>query len=396
MVTNCTHYHQARLSAFRARSHRRCCIVELSDVDSFDVLVSGRRRMECDRYTLFANTPVARIGRGELRRKIHSALTRLSPAAVCVDGWSSAGSVECLLWCLQTKTPAILMSESTQADARRSWWKERTKRRMVRICSAALVGGLQHQAYLLELGIRRDRVFLGYDAVDNEHFRNGASAARGRDAELRAQLRLPEKYFLACCRFEAKKNIQSILKAYALYRASIPRDAWGLVLLGDGSLAQELREVARQLGMDRFVTFAGAQGYDELPKYYGLAGALVHASTVEQWGLVVNEAMASGLPVLVSDRCGCVPELVEDGVNGFVFNPIDTERLRDLMLALASGQTNAVNFGQASMRIIQQYGVERFAEGLESAVQRAIAGANATVARGVFADRLLLSLLAWR
>ena len=84
------------------------------------------------------------------------------------------------------------------------------------------------------------------------------------------------------------------------------------------------------------VILAGFKQYDELPAYYGLASAFVHASTTEQWGLVVNEAMASGLPVLVSDRCGCAPDLVEDGVNGFTFDPYDVEALAGLMQRVAA------------------------------------------------------------
>ena len=67
------------------------------------------------------------------------------------------------------------------------------------------------------------------------------------------------------------------------------------------------------LGLDNDVIFPGFIQYDELPAYYGLAKAFIHASTVEQWGLVVNEALAAGLPVLVSERCGCAPDLVREG-----------------------------------------------------------------------------------
>jgi glycosyltransferase involved in cell wall biosynthesis len=99
----------------------------------------------------------------------------------------------------------------------------------------------------------------------------------------------------------------------------------------------------------------------------------VHASTTEQWGLVVNEAMAAGLPVLVSDRCGCAPDLVEVGVNGFTFDPCGVEELAGLMqrvAAMTDGQRDAM--GRASQRIIADWGPERFADGLMQAVQAAL------------------------
>ena len=79
----------------------------------------------------------------------------------------------------------------------------------------------------------------------------------------------------------------------------------------------------------------GFKQYHDLPAYYGLAGAFVHTSTVEQWGLVVNEAMAAGLPVLVSRNCGCAADLVQDGVNGFAFDPLDGDRMAALLTKVA-------------------------------------------------------------
>ena len=78
----------------------------------------------------------------------------------------------------------------------------------------------------------------------------------------------------------------------------------------------------------------GFKPYDELPVYYALANAFVHASTTEQWGLVVNEAIASGLPVIVSNRCGCAPELVNG--NGFTFDPTNEHELTARLLEMAS------------------------------------------------------------
>ena len=108
------------------------------------------------------------------------------------------------------------------------------------------------------------------------------------------------------------------------------------MILGDGHLRPQLTRRVEQLGIAEDVLLPGFKQYDELPAWYGLAGAFVLASTTEQWGLVVNEAMASGLPVLVSERCGCAPDLVEDGVNGFTFDPYDVEGLAGLMQRVAA------------------------------------------------------------
>jgi glycosyltransferase involved in cell wall biosynthesis len=103
-----------------------------------------------------------------------------------------------------------------------------------------------------------------------------------------------------------------------------------------------------------------------LPVYYGLARAFVHASTTEQWGLVVNEAVASGLPVIVSNRCGCVPELVQD--NGFTFDPANESECAEWLLQMASlSADERRHLGDASYRIAANFAPDRFGEGLEQA-----------------------------
>ena len=124
-----------------------------------------------------------------------------------------------------------------------------------------------------------------------------------------------------------------------------------------------------------------------------MASAFVHASTTEQWGLVVNEAMAAGLPVLVSNRCGCAPDLVRDGVNGFTFDPYDVDRLADLMLKVSSDQCDREAMGQASRAIIKDWGPERFADGLMQAV--AVARSR-PLPRASWLDRSLLWALVHR
>jgi glycosyltransferase involved in cell wall biosynthesis len=134
------------------------------------------------------------------------------------------------------------------------------------------------------------------------------------------------------------------------------------------------------------VHLPGFKQYDELPVYYASARAFVHASTTEQWGLVVNEAIASGLPVIVSDRCGCMPELVNG--NGFTFDPLDEQALAARLLQMASlSEQDLARFAEASRRIAARFGPDLFAEGLERAAMTAM---NLTRKRFGLLDRALL------
>jgi glycosyltransferase involved in cell wall biosynthesis len=269
------------------------------------------------------------------------------------------------------------MSESAEGDERRTEWKEWVKRRIARICSAALVGGTPHEDYMKKLGMPPERIFRGYDAVDNNYFADGAAELRSRRAEISAKHGLPANYFLASARFVEKKNLPRLIQAYSLYRKKSQAAApWDLVIVGDGPLKSELCRVISDLGLQDCVLLPGFKQYGELPVYYAFAGAFVHASTTEQWGLVVNEAMASGLPVLVSNRCGCATDLVQEGRNGFKFDPSNVEELSQLMLRVSAVDFPLAAFGAASARVIADWGPERFASGLKAAAETVVGAAR--------------------
>ncbi len=190
--------------------------------------------------------------------------------------------------------------------------------------------------------------------VDNEFF-----AARAREHRDLADVR---PYLLASNRFIPKKNLFRLISAYQLFAAdwepqketvsqSDPRVP-ALVLLGDGELRQQVVIHARDLKLpvnecapwecsdgdmnsSGRIYLPGFRQIAELPRYYSNALAFIHASTTEQWGLVVNEAMASGLPVIVSDRCGCAQDLVRKDVNGWTFDPHDEQELAKLLRRIA-------------------------------------------------------------
>ena len=297
-----------------------------------------------------------------------------------------------------------MMSESSAHDERRAGWREWIKRRVVKTCSAGLAGGSMHADYLVRLGMARERIFLGYDAVDNRYFEDQAAEIRKLKAESREKHGLPENFFLASARFVEKKNLPRLIKAYGIYRekaemlppaqgygATGKVEIWDLVLLGDGPLRETLNSQLSALNLLSHVHLPGFKQYDELPAYYGLASAFVHASTTEQWGLVVNEAMASGLPVLVSNRCGCATDLVKEGINGFTFDPYNVEQLAQLMFRISAFQPFRLSaFGDASREIIAAWGPDRFARGLQQAVEVAL---KTPVPKVGWFDRLLLQLL---
>jgi glycosyltransferase involved in cell wall biosynthesis len=353
---------------------------------------------------LFPGMNRMQISHAELPARLAEVLGSREWEALALHGWSEPAALHALNWAERNHIPVIMMAEACERDERRTGCKEAIKRRVIKLSSAALVGGRAHAEYLSRLGMPVDRIALGYDAVDNEYFREATSEVRNQRVWLRQRLGLPEEFFLASARFVRKKNLATLLRAFAAYREkaksrtlkpefSYSEQAWDLVLLGDGPLKTDLRRIINELSLQDYVHLPGFKQYPDLPAYYGLASVFVHASATEQWGLVVNEAMASGLPVLVSNRCGCAADLVQDAVNGFTFDPYNVEELAALMLRVSEPGFPLAAFGAASGRIIADWGPERFASGLDFAVKCAIAVGSK---RANVLDRLLLWALMLR
>ena len=184
---------------------------------------------------------------------------------------------------------------------------------------------------------------------------------------------IPKPYFLSINRFVNKKNLPLLISAYYCYRQKCGSNAWDLVLCGEGELRPQLEELISQYQLGSHIHLPGFLQQQELLPYFAHAQCFIHASTTEQWGLVVNEAMAAGLPVLVSNRCGCFQDLVLEGINGFGFDPNNTEELANLMCKMSSGEVNLEAMGAASLKHIQNFTPEHFAKGLKQAIDYALA-----------------------
>lgn len=401
IIVNLVPYHHARWEACAVLTGSETHLVELTDRDEFKVLEFSKeshfhRHTLCPKY----GSPEA-----SLARRMSEMLDAIRPDVVCVSGWGLTVSLAAMKWAASRSVPIVMLSESNEFDEVRSTIKEWIKRRLVGLCSAGLAGGSPQAHYLLKLGLPRDRVFVGYDVVDNRFFEETSNEPGAGSWELGGQKAL---YFLACARFGKKKNLPGLIRAYSRYRElakpstidsantsgfSFQPLAFDLVIAGDGEERAEIEQTIREYGVSDHVHLIGAKGYSELPSYYAAAGAFIHASTTEQWGLVVNEAMASGLPVLVSNRCGCAADLVKDGENGWTFDPTNEEQIADLMLKIASDETRRKEMGIRSREIIAEWGPDRFASGVKLAIEAALAAPRK---KAGLLDRLILKVLTSR
>lgn len=278
--------------------------------------------------------------------------------------------------------PFVLMADSFEAASRGKPVRRWVKTRIVNLAEATLVAGIVHREYLATLGMPQDRIFTGYDVVDNQHFARRAGAVDP------GGLRGP--YLLAVARLIPQKNLGFLLDAYALYASVDSAATLPLVIVGDGPERAMLEARIRSLSLEPLVSMPGFRQYDELPAIYAGARAFILPSVSETWGLAVNEAMAAGLPVLVSASCGCATDLVQEGVNGFTFDPRDQEGLARRLGELSRSESLAASMGAAGRDMIEAWSPDLFGRSLSSAVEAAL---RAPRSRPGLLERLTLDAL---
>ena len=307
--------------------------------------------------TLLPDADWQSANKWSLARAVWRKLSSLQPQTVLVPGYYTLPAVAAALWAKVHRRTSVLMTESASYDHVRTSVKERAKGWLLRLLfDWAVAGGKDHVTYLRDLRFPEDRIARFYDVVDNRMYGEGVDRLRADSSDTAAS---PTNSFLFVGRLSPEKNVKGLLQAWVDYR--VHGGTWSLLLAGDGPERAALQQIAKDSGYGADVVITGLKSSEELLPYYAAASCFVLPSTREPWGLVVNEAMASGLPVLVSNRCGCAQDLVLPGANGYVFDPHVPGALTSCMQAMEELSVDArSNMGACSRQTIQAYSPEAF------------------------------------
>lgn len=288
-----------------------------------------------------------------LYKEIETLLDTHKPTCIVTTGWADAEYHAVVLAGIKRKIPMVVISDSRYEDEQRYTTKEFIKRQIVRSYSAALVAGTSSRNYLIKLGFPSQAIFHPWDVVDNNHFSNFATEPH----------LFEELSFICIARFIEKKNIKGLLEAYAGYK--LKGGIRKLLLLGAGPLEGEILDRIEHFKIMEDVLLPGFAQYEKLPYYFSRSFCLILPSFSDQWGLVVNEAMAAGLPVLVSKGCGCAEDLVDVGMNGYTFEPGDLNELSLLMLRMDHLPKEVwVKMSELARIKIEYWDTNRFAKAL--------------------------------
>jgi glycosyltransferase involved in cell wall biosynthesis len=309
-----------------------------------------------------------RFGRNDLllNRGLSAALKKVDPQVIICGGYNYPASWIALLWANRRGVRFVLWSESNRYDARRgSRCVEFLKNYFLRHCDGFVVPGKASFEYLTTLGSAEGSISTAPNAVDNDFFATQATSVRLHGAEFREKLKLPLRFILFVGRLVPEKGIFDLLEAYAKLENGLRSDV-GLVFAGDGVSRSELAEKAKHISPGT-VCFPGFAQREDLAGLYALADVLVLPTHSDPWGLVVNEAMACGLPIIVSNVAGCSASLVENGWNGYIVAPKDVEKLREAISSVVRQPELRQQMSLRSLERIQNYSPEACANGLATA-----------------------------
>lgn len=275
------------------------------------------------------------------------------------------------LYCRQTNTPYIQWSGATaQRNGQGGWVSGRIQQFLARHATACLSYGSEAHDYLVQLGANPTRVVTGVNAVDTRFFVEGATKAKEQVAAFKNAHQLHGVQFLYVGNLVALKGLQYTLEAFAQIRHD---SEFHFHLVGKGPAQAELQQQASKLGLTKQIHFWGSQPPAKVPFYYALADVFVFSSLYDVWGLVLNEAMSCGLPVVASSIAGATRDLVVDGENGFQVNPLQTDQMVTALRSLLKNETLRHRMGQQAAATIQakatiQHSINAFLQAIHVAI----------------------------
>jgi len=296
--------------------------------------------------------------------------------AVWLHGYSYAAYLIAFLAAKSQGLPVFMRGE-THLRLNRSGWKQRMHKflfsRVFRFVDALLAIGTANRQYYRTLGVPDSKIFDVPYTVDNDRFIAAASLDHDERDAVRTRFGLPsdKPVVLYASKFMRRKHPDDLIRAAALLRDR--GYDFSVFMVGSGEMDAELRTLVQNLGLTN-VVFGGFINQAELPRVYAASDVFVLPAENEPWGLIVNEVMCAGVPVIVSDEVGCVPDLVKDGINGYHMKAGSPQSLADALEQILVDTERRADMGRQSLTMIRNWSYEQCRNGLLEALIKTIPG----------------------
>jgi glycosyltransferase involved in cell wall biosynthesis len=290
-------------------------------------------------------------------------IEKWQPNAVLVYGWNFSSHIKALRY-FHKKIPVLFRGDSTMLDLQnpvKAMLKKIYLTNLFKHIDIALYAGSENKKYYQNFGLPDNHLAFMPHAVDNQFFYSNKKPA----IDFREKLDIPNEdtVFLFAGKFIEKKNPVALVMLFAALKLSNTH----LVMAGNGPLEDQLKLAAVGNNHIHFVPF---QNQSAMPSLYAMCDCFILPSKGpgETWGLAVNEAMAAGKAILVSNKCGCAADLLENGKNGFIFNAENCEDLEKNLKRITGSKKLMAEMGVHSLEKIKNWSLQNAAIAIEKAV----------------------------
>lgn len=337
-------------------------VIEIAGRGSAYAFAEDAGKDALDWICLFPDDKIEDLNPATVKKTAMAKLDELNPDVIMAGAIAFTSGAAAVDWSKRNKKAAVIFDDSQKEDVRRNLFVDRIKKMIYSNVDAVFCPAKDWLATYLYWGFKKEAVFYGVDVVDNAFWKENVSRLP----------ELPEKYFLTVGRQVERKNFQAVINAFIEIKKRKKYSDIALLLIGDGQERASLENTVPE-EYKSLVYFYSFQSQSFLRAVYQHAVAFILPSKSDQWGLVVNEAMASGAPVIVSKQCGCAKTLVADGENGFAFSPENTSELSACMekiLNLSSDEWTEMK--TKGLEIISHWDLDRFSQGAMDAIDYAV------------------------
>jgi glycosyltransferase involved in cell wall biosynthesis len=284
-------------------------------------------------------------------------INKFKPDVVNLPGYYEPAMNLVLFYCRLKGIKVVISADSTEGDNPNVWWREALKRFIVTKAQGFFCYGSKSAEYIYKLGMKPKHILVANNAVDNQRVESVYKEAIFDRKSNKEAYNLRKYNFIYVGRLISVKNLDNLLAAYK----PLTDSEWGLIILGDGSEEEKLKQYVAENHLEG-VRFIVGQAWYDVPKILALGDVFILPSYSEPWGLVVNEAMACGMPVIVSNKCGSAYDVVQEDQNGYTFDPYNVEELTNVFNKFVEEPEKIAMFGKKSREIIKRFSPEQVAE----------------------------------
>jgi glycosyltransferase involved in cell wall biosynthesis len=276
---------------------------------------------------------------------------------VIMPGYHRAEYWAMLVVCILLRRKRAVFCDSTLVDRQRAAWREWAKRWFFVWCNGFFCYGIRSKEYLMSYGVSESKIAYRCQAAALPHGYGVDKVLSHYQSNWHGQPDEPR--FLYVGRLSIEKGLDDLFTAFCVLYKRFPGAR--LDLVGAGPLADELKRRVTKLKMAHAIAFLGSKGLEEIAVLFQACTALVLPSHSEPWGLVVNEALSYGCPVVVSSACGCVPDLVREGITGYAFEAGNVDDLVKAMDSVRHLSNDRQAAAQRCLEVVSDYTPERAA-----------------------------------